>query len=150
MTVEEYNKLPLNEDILIKYSYEDEDGTVSGYYVVNKLNDGPDYYGRYVLTEAGGEGYADWDIEVIDDWVLCKELDKFFEEKKEPCDTISRKAAQAKIKSICNEYGLSYEDGERKVSTGGSAYALGHALDDLSPAIPTREKEEEIEDCRDR
>lgn len=46
-------------------------------------------------------------------------------------DAISRQAAQAKIKAICERYHLSYEDGERKVSTGGSAYALGHAFDDL-------------------
>lgn len=46
-------------------------------------------------------------------------------------DAISRQAAQAKIKAICEQYHLSYEDGERKVSTGGSAYALGHAFDDL-------------------
>ena len=51
-------------------------------------------------------------------------------------DAISRQAAQAKIKSICNEYGLSYEDGERKPATGGSAYALGHAFDDLPPVTP--------------
>lgn len=46
-------------------------------------------------------------------------------------DAISRQAAQAKIKAICEQYHLSYEEGERKVSTGGSAYALGHAFDDL-------------------
>lgn len=55
----------------------------------------------------------------------------------EPCeDVINRQAAQAKIKSICDEYRLSYEDGERKPATGGSAYALGHAFDDLPPATP--------------
>lgn len=55
----------------------------------------------------------------------------------EPCeDAISRQAAQAKIKSICDEYRLSYEDGERKAATGGSAYALGHAFDDLPPVTP--------------
>lgn len=46
---------------------------------------------------------------------------------------ISRQAANARIKAICEEYHLSYEDGERKASTGGSAYALGHAFDDLPP-----------------
>ena len=51
-------------------------------------------------------------------------------------DLISRQAAQAKIKSICDEYRLSYEDGERKAATGGSAYALGHAFDDLPPVAP--------------
>ena len=51
-------------------------------------------------------------------------------------DCISRQAAQAKIKSICDEYRLSYEDGERKPATGGSAYALGHAFDDLPPVTP--------------
>lgn len=65
---------------------------------------------------------------------------------------ISRKAARAKIKSICNEYGISYEDGEKKVSTGGSAYALGHALDDLPPVSLTSSKieqdEVEEEPCR--
>lgn len=48
-------------------------------------------------------------------------------------DLISRQAAQARIKNICDEYRLSYEDGERKTTTGGSAYALGHAFDDLPP-----------------
>lgn len=57
--------------------------------------------------------------------------------EQEPCDDcISRQAAQAKIKNICNEYRLSYEDGERKAATGGSAYALGHAFDDLPPVTP--------------
>jgi hypothetical protein len=57
----------------------------------------------------------------------------------EPCaDVISRQAAQAKIKNICNEYRLSYEDGERKAATGGSAYALGHAFDDLPSVTPTQ------------
>lgn len=46
-------------------------------------------------------------------------------------DTISRKAAQAKIKAICDHYHLGYEEVESKVSHGGSAYALGHAFDDL-------------------
>ncbi len=49
-------------------------------------------------------------------------------------DCISRKLAQNRIKEICNQYRLSYEDGERKPATGGSAYALGHAFDDLPPA----------------
>ena len=58
----------------------------------------------------------------------------------QPCeDTISRQAAQAKIKSICDEYRLSYEDGERKAATGGSAYALGHAFDDLPLVTPQPE-----------
>ena len=85
MTVEEYNKIPLNEDILIKYSYKDEDENeiISGYYVVNKTNEGPDYYGRYVLTEANGEQYAEWNISCVEDWILCKELDKLFEKRKE-------------------------------------------------------------------
>lgn len=84
MTVEEYNKLPLNEDILIKYSYKDKEDneTYSGYYVVEKTTDGPDYYGRYVLTEAGGEQYYTYDIKDVESWIPCKELDKFFEEKK--------------------------------------------------------------------
>lgn len=58
--------------------------------------------------------------------------------EREPCgDCISRQAAQSKIKSICDEYRLSYEDGERKGGfTGGSAYALGHAFDDLPPVTP--------------
>ena len=51
-------------------------------------------------------------------------------------DCISKQAAQNKIKEICNKYGLSYEDGERKPSTGGSAYALGHAFDNLPPVTP--------------
>lgn len=77
-----------------------------------------------------------------------EELKHFAEEMKkarpqviqrELCDdAISRQAAQAKIKSICDEYRLSYEDGERKAATGGSAYALGHAFDDLPPVTPTR------------
>lgn len=46
-------------------------------------------------------------------------------------DAISRQAAKDRIKAICEEYCLSYEDGERKAATGGSAYALGHAFDDL-------------------
>lgn len=59
--------------------------------------------------------------------------------EREPCeDMISRQAAQTKIKNICDEYGLSYEDGERKTSTGGSAYALGHAFDDL-PSVTQQE-----------
>lgn len=57
--------------------------------------------------------------------------------EQQPCeDCISRQAAQAKIKNICDEYRLSYEDGERKAATGGSAYALGHAFDDLPPVTP--------------
>lgn len=47
-------------------------------------------------------------------------------------DAISRQAAKDRIKAICEKYHLSYEDGERKTSTGGSAYALGHAFDGLS------------------
>ena len=60
--------------------------------------------------------------------------------EQEPCegDCISRQAAQSKIKSICDEYRLSYEDGERKAATGGSAYALGHAFDDL-PSVTQQE-----------
>jgi hypothetical protein len=59
--------------------------------------------------------------------------------EQEPCeDCVSRQAAQSKIKSICDKYGLSYEDGERKVATGGSAYALGHAFDDL-PSVTQQE-----------
>ena len=83
MTVEEYNKIPLNEDILIKYSYKDEEDNeiISGYYVVNKTNEGPDYYGRYVLTEAAGEQYA-VNITGVEDWMLCKELDELFEKRK--------------------------------------------------------------------
>lgn len=57
--------------------------------------------------------------------------------EQQPCeDAISRQAAQAKIKNICDEYRLSYEDGERKAATGGSAYALGHAFDDLPSVTP--------------
>ncbi len=55
-------------------------------------------------------------------------------------DCISRQAAQAKIKNICDEYRLSYEDGERKAATGGSAYALGHAFDDLPPVTQQQKK----------
>lgn len=51
-------------------------------------------------------------------------------------DTTSRQTAKAKMKSFCEKYGISYEDGERKPSTGGSAYALGHAFDDLPPVTP--------------
>ena len=52
--------------------------------------------------------------------------------KKEPCeDAISKQAAQAEIKAICNKYKLSYEDGEGKDVTECSAYALGHAFDAL-------------------
>lgn len=51
-------------------------------------------------------------------------------------DAISRQMAKDKIKAICEKYGLSYEDGERRPSTGGSAYALGHAFDDLPPVTP--------------
>lgn len=72
--------------------------------------------------------------EVIE--ALCQAKDAL-EKKCEDC--ISRQAAQAKIKSICEKYGLSYEDGERKVATGGSAYALGHALDDLPSVAPVQE-----------
>ena len=49
-------------------------------------------------------------------------------------DVISRQAAQAKIKSICEEYMINYYDG--KVKRSGSAYAFGHALDDLPPVVP--------------
>lgn len=54
-------------------------------------------------------------------------------------DVISRQAAKDRIKAICEKYHLSYEDGERKVSTGSSAYALGHAFDDLPPLKPQGE-----------
>ena len=83
MTVEEYKKIPLNEDILIKYKGKNKDGNevLNRYYVVNKLEEGSDYYGRYVLVEAAGEQISTWDIEDIEDWVPCKELDKFFKEK---------------------------------------------------------------------
>ena len=68
--------------------------------------------------------------------------------EQEPCeDAISRQAAQAKIKSICDEYRLSYEDGERKAATGGSAYALGHAFDDLPPVTP-QPKTGHCKDCK--
>ena len=81
MTVEEYNKIPLNEDILIKYK-DKWDGKVSDrYYVVNKTSEEPDYYGRYVLTEANGEQYSEWLIEEVEDWIPCKELDKLFAQK---------------------------------------------------------------------
>jgi len=85
MTVEEYMSLPLNTDILIKYSYKDEyfNEVCSGYYVVNKQNEGPDHYGRYMLVEADGEQYAEWNIEDVEDWAYCSELDKFFEERKQ-------------------------------------------------------------------
>lgn len=59
--------------------------------------------------------------------------------EQQPCDDcISRQAAQTKIKNICDEYRLSYEDGERKAATGGSAYALGHAFDDLPSVNPAK------------
>ncbi len=61
-------------------------------------------------------------------------------EQEPSSDCISRQAAQNKIKRICNKYGLSYEDGERKPSTGGSAYALGHAFDDLPSVTPQQAK----------
>lgn len=51
-------------------------------------------------------------------------------------DCMHRQSAQNKIKEIFNKYDLSYEDGERKISTGGSAYALGHASDDLPLVTP--------------
>lgn len=54
-------------------------------------------------------------------------------------DAISRQMAKDRIKAICEKYGLSYEEGERKPATGGSAYALGHAFDDLPPAVPKGE-----------
>jgi hypothetical protein len=78
MTVEEYNKIPLNEDILIKYSCKDDDKDeiLNGYYVVKKEQDGPDYYGRYVFVEAGGDEHALWNISCVEDWIPCKELDK--------------------------------------------------------------------------
>ena len=69
--------------------------------------------------------------------IFMAEIMRRLRKKQAPCDdVISRQAAQAKIKSICNEYRLSYEDGEKKVATGGSAYALGHAFDDLPPVTP--------------
>lgn len=61
-------------------------------------------------------------------------------EREDYKDCISRQAAQAKIKNICDEYRLSYEDGERKPATGGSAYALGHAFDDLPPVTQQQKK----------
>lgn len=69
---------------------------------------------------------------------ICEPINKAIKAlSAEPCeDSISRQAAQAKIKSICDEYRLSYEDGERKAATGGSAYALGHAFDELPPVTP--------------
>lgn len=54
-------------------------------------------------------------------------------------DAISRQMAKDRIKAICEKYGLSYEEGERKPATGGSAYALGHAFDDLPPVAPKGE-----------
>lgn len=66
-------------------------------------------------------------------------LDLISESETEKDNCISKQAAQNKIKKICNKYGLSYEDGERKPATGGSAYALGHAFDDLPPIIPQQE-----------
>lgn len=93
MTVEEYNKIPFNEDILIKYGE-------GRYYVVNKINEGPDYYGRYTLTEANGEQYSEWDIEEIEDWMPCKELDKFFTQRKKKGHWIDTNALDAKYKVI--------------------------------------------------
>lgn len=46
--------------------------------------------------------------------------EKYIEQ--ESYDAINRQAAQAKIKSICDEYRLSYEDGERKTATPGDNY----------------------------
>ncbi len=85
MTVEEYMSLPLNEDILIRYSYKDDyfNKVLSGYYVVQRRNEGPDHYGRYMLVEANGEEYSCWNIEDVTDWAYCSELDKFFEERKQ-------------------------------------------------------------------
>ena len=85
MTVEEYMSLPLNTDILIKYSYKDEyfNKVCSGYYVVKRRNEGPNYYGEYTLTEAMGEVYAEWNIEDVEDWAYCSELDSFFEGRKQ-------------------------------------------------------------------
>lgn len=68
---------------------------------------------------------------------ICTSIIKLFEQKPSE-DCISRQTAQNKIKKICNKYGLSYEDGERKPSTGGSAYALGHAFDNL-PTVTQQE-----------
>ena len=90
MTVEEYMSLPLNMDILIKYSYKDEyfNEVCSGYYVVKKKNEGPDHYGKYTLTEALGEEYGEWNIEEVEDWAYCSELDSFFEERKQRRESI--------------------------------------------------------------
>lgn len=83
---------------------------------------------EYERTHGNLQGCLDF--KQLADWL--KELKQLREQ--EPCeDAISRQAAQAKIKSICYKYRLSYEDGERKPATGGSAYALGHAFDDLPP-----------------
>lgn len=55
----------------------------------------------------------------------------------EPCDAISRQAAKAKIKSICNKYRLAYEEGVNKIQgKSGSGYDFGHAFDDLPPVYP--------------
>ncbi len=72
----------------------------------------------------------------------CEEVDEILKAlKQELCeDCISRQAARNKIKEICNKYRLSYEDGERKPATGGSAYALGHAFDDMPPVTPQTRK----------
>lgn len=83
-----------------------------------------------------------FDCEILDyakhwDGHTEKDVIRLLSLEQEACeDCISRQAAQGKIKSICDKYGLSHEDGERKVSTGGSAYALGHAFDDLPPVTP--------------
>lgn len=57
---------------------------------------------------------------------------------------IDRQRAQNRIKEICNKYRLSYEDGERIPATGGSAYALGHAFDDL-PSLSPQSIENDLE-----
>lgn len=86
---------------------------------------------EYIRHVGNGESEYKNDAQAIALDIAIKALEQ------QPCDDcISRQAAQAKIKNICDEYRLSYEDGERKAATGGSAYALGHAFDDLPPVTP--------------
>ena len=75
MTIEEFKEIPLNTNILIKYEEEYD----KGFYVVRKESNSPDYYGNYCFVEAEGEGYGEYDISIVKDWVSFEELDKFFE-----------------------------------------------------------------------